>query len=95
MIDYAKYEKMDKRKLFNALLSAEKKYETMKEQISNQGQLVTFLQAKVKNKIDDFDIPNEKTVEAMKLSSQGNNGKYYNSYSDFEKEIDQELKNEA
>lgn len=55
-IDYQKYENMSKRNLFNALLSAEKKYETLKENLEQklnaQAQLVEFLKAKIKTQLE-------------------------------------------
>lgn len=56
-IDYAKYEKMDKRKLFNNLINAEKKLykleQDFKNKIDMQKELVKFLRAKTKSKIDE------------------------------------------
>lgn len=55
-IAYEKYESMDKRSLFNALLNAEKKFERMRENLNVQKELIKFLKAKTKKKIDEKEI---------------------------------------
>lgn len=57
IINYDKYENMSKRSLFSALLNAEKKYSTIKEnfeaKLNNQEQLINYLKIKIKTKIDE------------------------------------------
>jgi hypothetical protein len=56
-INYEKYENMDRRTIFNQLLKAEEKLtkleEDFKTKITIQKELVKFLRAKTKSKIDE------------------------------------------
>lgn len=56
-INYEKYENMDRRTIFNQLLKAEEKLTKLekdfKTKISTQKELVKFLRAKTKSKIDE------------------------------------------
>ena len=90
-IAYEKYESMDKRSLFNALLNAEKKFERMRENLNVQKELIKFLKAKTKKKIDEISyIPNDETLKAMAECEQGGNSTTYNSYDDFLKDFKSE-----
>lgn len=56
-INYEKYENMDRRTIFNQLLKAEEKLTKLekdfKTKITTQKELVKFLRAKTKSKIDE------------------------------------------
>lgn len=56
-INYEKYENMDRRTIFNQLLKAEEKLTKLekdfKAKITTQKELVKFLRAKTKSKIDE------------------------------------------
>ncbi len=91
-IAYEKYEYMTKRQIFNALLNAEKKYEKMKSDLENQKNLVSFLKAKSKKKINEISYtPNDETIKAIQECEQDGNSKSYNSYDDFLKELKSEI----
>lgn len=55
-INYSKYEKMDKRELFEAFLKEEKRYEKLKENFEEKVQkhlsLLNYLGTKIKKTID-------------------------------------------
>lgn len=57
IINYEKYENMDRRTIFNQLLKAEEKLTKLekdfKTKITTQKELVKFLRAKTKSKIDE------------------------------------------
>ncbi|CAD7289493.1 hypothetical protein LMG7974_01570 [Campylobacter majalis] len=90
-IDYQKYDNMSKKSLFNALLSAEKKYDTMREnlekKIKAQRELVSFLREKITLSI------NEKKSNLDIAIEQFNNGDVYkyNSYDEYEKDMNNEV----
>ena len=83
-IAYEKYEYMTKRQIF--------KYEKMKSDLENQKNLVSFLKAKSKKKINEISYtPNDETIKAIQECEQGGNSKSYNSYDDFLKELKSEI----
>lgn len=63
MIDYEKYENMSKKTIFNHFLKAEQKLklleENFKEKIKQQKELVKFLKAKTKNKLNEKEVLNK------------------------------------
>ena len=52
-INYAKYEAMTRRALFNSLEREEKKLSSIQEVLRQQLELINYLKAKVKSKIDE------------------------------------------
>ena len=52
-INYAKYEAMTRRALFNSLEREEKKLRSIQEVLRQQLELINYLKAKVKSKIDE------------------------------------------
>ena len=52
-INYAKYEAMTRRALFNSLEREEKKLSSIQELLRQQLELINYLKAKVKSKIDE------------------------------------------
>ena len=74
-IDYQKYESMSKRTIFNHLLKAEAKLGSLeqdfKNKINTQKELVKFLRAKTKSKIDEKNISIPALDEAIKEFENG------------------------
>lgn len=68
-IDYDKYAGMNKRQLMNALLSAEKKEQKIKADLSNQCELIKFLKSKIKESLDS---PKYYTLEASPALKKNN-----------------------
>ena len=58
-INYSKYEAMTRRALFNSLEREEKKLSSIQEVLRQQSELISYLKAKVKSKIDE---PNSYTL---------------------------------
>ena len=52
-INYSKYEAMTRRALFNSLEREEKKLSSIQEVLRQQLELINYLKAKVKSKIDE------------------------------------------
>ena len=74
-IDYQKYENMSKRTIFNHLLKAEAKLSSLEEDFKNkiatQKELVKFLRAKTKSKIDEKNISIPALDEAIREFENG------------------------
>ena len=88
---YEKYEYMTKRQIFSALLNAEKKLEKIKADLEKQKELVDFLKAKSKKKIDEISyMPNDETIKALQECDQGGNSTTYKNYDEFLNEFKSE-----
>ncbi len=69
-IDYDKYADMNKRQLMNALLSAEKKEQKIKADLSSQCELIKFLKSKIKESLDSPKYYTLETSPALKKIKQ-------------------------
>ncbi|HDX6307844.1 TPA: hypothetical protein RPW25_001946 [Campylobacter fetus subsp. venerealis] len=86
-ITYEKYEYMTKRQIFTALLNAEKKFEKMKSDLESQKDLVNFLKAKSKKKIDEKEISIPALDEAIAEYQSGKVEKF-KTFDEFERSLD-------
>lgn len=90
-INYEKYENMDRRTIFNQLLKAEEKLTKLekdfKTKITIQKELVKFLRAKTKSKIDEKEISIPVLDEAIAEYKKGEIKKYKTFY-EFERSLD-------
>ncbi|RKV95416.1 MAG: formate dehydrogenase [Campylobacter sp.] len=93
-INYEKYETMSKRSIFNQLLKAEAKLSSLeqdfKEKISAQRELVKFLRAKTKSKIDEKNISIPALDEAIREFKNGEVDRFKN-FDEYEKAMNSDV----
>ncbi|WP_086236334.1 hypothetical protein [Campylobacter devanensis] len=68
-IDYAKYKKMNKKQLFNALLNEEKKQAKTKEKLEQElkeiEELISYLESKMKSSLNEPECYNVKNAPIL------------------------------
>lgn len=93
-IDYQKYENMSKRTIFNHLLKAEAKLSSLeqdfKNKIATQKELVKFLRAKTKSKIDEKNVSIPALDEAIREFKNGEVDRFKN-FDEYERAMNSDV----
>ena len=69
-IDYAKYETMTRKALFNSLEKEEKKLNSLQDTLKKQSELILYLKKKIKSKLDeskDYELLNSPSIKKLDI----------------------------
>ena len=69
-IDYAKYETMTRKALFNSLEKEEKKLNSLQNTLKKQSELILYLKKKIKSKLDepkDYDLLQSPSIKKLDI----------------------------
>ena len=90
-INYEKYSNMNERQLLNSLLNAEKKETKIKTILQENSDLISFLKAKLKEKIDrpKYNFVPYKESEAYKIGREREKARTPEQQAQLDREIDE------
>ena len=69
-IDYAKYETMTRKALFNSLEKEEKKLNSLQDTLKKQSELILYLKKKIKSKLDepkDYELLKSPSIKKLDI----------------------------
>ena len=69
-IDYAKYETMTRKALFNSLKKEEKKLNSLQDTLKKQSELILYLKKKIKSKLDepkDYELLKSPSIKKLDI----------------------------